>query len=184
MRDPVDQKTGGALAEARHLLALFTERGFFAPGKRRFMLTEHDRMRDHLRREISFGEAGLAFRDNEREFLLRLLEERPPNLPRKGRKPRNSSRDFWILQVVARLVEKHGVAPTRNREPSNDPDPQRPTTACGIVALVLRELGINLQETGVEALWSRRHSEDFWWNEGLQRKKRTLAHARSSVRRN
>ena len=67
--------------------------------------------------------------------------------------------------VVGELAEKYGLAPQRNRA-SYD----RPTTACGIVAQVLRELGIELSEIGVETIWVRRRSGDFWWNKQLDRK--------------
>src|SRR5262249_27456452 len=97
--------------------------------------------------------------NRERKYLLRLLDKQSAKPPGRGRRPAKSNRDFWIAQTVGRLVEAHGVTPTRNRAFAEKDE--RVTTACGIIAQVLRKLGINLRETGVEAIWSRRQPEGF-----------------------
>jgi hypothetical protein len=96
------------------------------------------------------------FDEDERAFLLRLLSEnkKAAAQPRKGR-PSTKNRDCFIAQMVTRLVNVHDLTPTRNRQRSNNPGQERPT-ACGVVAQVLGELGVNLSETGVETIWSRR----------------------------
>jgi hypothetical protein len=175
MRDPtLDPTIEAAFDMARHLLGIFHQRLFLDPGRVRVIRTDDDRMRDHLCHEIRVSNSELArvLSDREREYLLRLLDKESAKPPGRGRRPAKSSRDFWIAQAVGLLVEKHGVAPTRNRA-SADKD-ERPTTACAMVAQVLRDLGINLSETGVETIWSRRRPEDFevGWKVPLAPRKR------------
>jgi hypothetical protein len=172
MRDLTrDATIEAAFDMARHLLGILHRKNILDPGRVRAILTEDDRMRGYLRGQIRFG-VGHMLPDDAREYLLRLLSEKPAKPPRRGRPAAKSSRDFWIAQTVGRLVEKHGVAPTRNRA-SADKD-ERPTTACGIIARALRELGVNLSETAVETIWSRRRPDDFvLWDERFAPKKRT-----------
>jgi hypothetical protein len=182
MRDPVD-KTQAALAEARHLLGILHERKFLKPGRERRVVTEGERDSIDARLRFKFNSADIklpfvrpweevadavagAFTRGERVYLLRLLNEDATKRPPRRGRPDNGSRDFWIAQAVARLVETHELTPTRNREP--DPHCQPPASACAIVARVLAELGVELSETGVETIWSRRRAQDFWWDQRLQ----------------
>jgi hypothetical protein len=88
---------------------------------------------------------------NLRDYLLRLLDEKPARA-KEGR-PANVARDFWIVQVLARLVVMYGVPLTRSRRRAVRP---RRLSACAIVAQALGEVGIKLDEAGVEAVWSKR----------------------------
>src|SRR5262249_54965086 len=145
MRDPTpDPAIEAAFDMARHLLGIFHQRGFLNPGGVRVIRTEDERMRGHLRGEILVANSQFSrVRTNrERKYLLRLQDKQPAKPPGRGRRPAKSNRDFWIAQTVGRLVEAHGVTPTRNRAFAEKDE--RVTTACGIIAQVLRKLGINL----------------------------------------
>lgn len=180
MRDPIET----ALDEARRLLGILHRKKFLESGRERHLQSKSDIKRENLRfklgtpdmpRLLSFrrpfedtaDKVAAAFSRDERDYLLRLLDEAAAKKPpRRGRRATNGSRDFWIAQAVARLVETHGLTPTRNREPY--PNGLPPTSACAIIARVLAELGVELSERGVEIIWERRLSGDFWWDERLQ----------------
>jgi hypothetical protein len=153
MRDPApDAKVAGALHQARRYLGLLKRHGMLEPGAidKEFVV----RSRVHIKLSVPGGH---TFDEDERAFLLRLLSEnREAAARRRKGRPATKERDFWIVQMVARLVNGHGLTPTHNRKRSNNSGQKRPT-ACGVVAQVLGELGgINLSETGVETIWSRR----------------------------
>jgi hypothetical protein len=96
-------------------------------------------------------------RDYLRDYLLRLLDEKPAApRARKGR-PSNVDRDYWIVKVLARLVAMYNVPLTRSRRPAVRPRPG--LSACAIVAQALGGLGIKLNEAGVEAVWSKRRPQ-------------------------
>ena len=115
-----------------------------------------DRARMQLIQDASREPRERRLPDDVRGYLLRLLTEKTTPPPRKGR-PSTKYRDYWIVQVLARLVASpHSLTPTRNREQSNNPRPRQQLTACGVVATVLGELAINLSEASVETIWSRR----------------------------
>jgi len=82
-----------------------------------------------------------------RDYVVRRLDEKPTK--REGGRPSNVSRDYWIAKLIAILKVEYGLSPTR-RKRTGDP------SGSAIVAQVLRELGIDLDETGVEAVWSKR----------------------------
>jgi hypothetical protein len=90
-----------------------------------------------------------------REYLLRLLDEKAPGA-KKGR-PSNDNRDYWIVLVLARLVAMYNVPLTRSRRQAVGP--RSGLSACAIVAQALGELGIKLNESGVEAVWSKRRPQ-------------------------
>jgi hypothetical protein len=145
-----------ALAEARGTLRLLFRLGALKAGIARG--TKDDDLRAGVRIRLILDSAKdpqyREWPDNERDYLLKLLSDKPPKLPKKGRRP-NEQRDFWIVQMVARLVHAYHLAPTRNRESAT-----QMLTACGIVAQVLSEFGVALSEVGVETVWSRRQLED------------------------
>jgi hypothetical protein len=100
-----------------------------------------------------------AFSREECDYLLRLLHEDVAKAPaRKGRRS-NGSRDYWITQVVARLVLNHGLKPTRNSGAGRD----SPESACSVVEQVLGELRVGLSEKEVNTIWRKRRRGDFWW---------------------
>jgi hypothetical protein len=78
-------------------------------------------------------------------------------LPHKKGRPSNVDRDYWIVKVLARLVAVYKVPLTRSRRPAVRPRPG--LSACAIVAQALEELGIKLNEAGVEAVWSKRRPQ-------------------------
>jgi hypothetical protein len=88
-----------------------------------------------------------------RDYLLRVLDEKPATPRAKRGRPSNTNRDYWIVRVLARLVVLHNLPLTRRRGGLG-----RRLSACAIVAQVLGELGIKLEEAGVEAIWSKRRS--------------------------
>jgi hypothetical protein len=92
-----------------------------------------------------------TFSNEALDYLLSLVFEETAPSPNRGR-PSTRFRDHWITQAVA-ISMRYGLMPTRNRANSG---PDRQPTACGIVATVLTELDINLTETSVEDIWSRR----------------------------
>jgi hypothetical protein len=96
------------------------------------------------------------FEDEVRDLLLRRLDEKPAAPRRKKGRPSNNNLDYWIVLVLARLVAKYNVPLTRSRRRAVRP---RGLSACAIVAQTLGELGIKLNEAGVEAVWSRRRPQ-------------------------
>jgi hypothetical protein len=99
---------------------------------------------------------GMALSEDVRAYLDRLVRadlEGP--LRRERGRPRNMGRDFWIVYVVARIAERHGLRPTQNREPAHNKSVDCPS-ACAIVAQALQELGIDCGVRGVEEIWRRR----------------------------
>jgi hypothetical protein len=168
VRDPADTAAEAALAEARRLLEIFhhRERSFLEPGRERRVATNDENMRARARLKIRRLEAAGVFSGEERARLVRLVDEDARRRPR-GRR-RNEVRDYWITVAVHRLGEKHGVAPSRSREPA--PHRRQPASACAIVARVLRELGVGISERAVETIWSHRRPEDFWWEGGKMNK--------------
>jgi hypothetical protein len=160
-----------ALNEAREHLGLLKRLGFLEPGVEGLEAHIRWRARIQLRLEavperparaaavgetIALDAAKEPLRARDvRDYLLRLLSEKPTPPPKKGR-PSTEFRDFWIVQVIACLVASYSLTPTRNRVPNPTPHQQQPT-ACEIVAMVLDELGTSLAKTSsVEAIWSRR----------------------------
>jgi hypothetical protein len=153
MRDPApDAKVAAALDQARRYLLFLKRWGLLEPGA----VDEDFIVRSLVHIKLTMESARVMFDEDERAFLLRLLSENKEAAARrrKGR-PATKSRDFWIVQMVARLVNVHDLTPTHNRNRGNNPGQKR-LTACGVVAQVLGELGTNLTETGVETIWSRR----------------------------
>jgi hypothetical protein len=90
-----------------------------------------------------------------REYLLQLLSEKRVAPDGKKGRPSNDSRNYWIVQVLARLVAMYNVLLTRSRRRADD----RRLSACAIVAQALGELGIKLAEAGVEAVWLKRRPQ-------------------------
>src|SRR5262249_1060358 len=156
MRDPTtrDAAVEAAREEARSQLAFLHRLGVLDPGD--------DHMRPVARRLIM--RAGLP--DPVLDYVLRRLDEKPA-AAREGGRPSNVSRDFWIVHVLGCLAVNHGLPLTRNRarkrklerwikRGAGDPRPHTRPSACAVVAQALGELGIGLDETGVETVWSKR----------------------------
>jgi hypothetical protein len=147
VRDP---NPAAALAHLREYLGQLKRGGLLADG-----VEMEDPKLSHARAELALE----ATRDpSERrlsnealDYLLPLVFEETAPAPNRGR-PSTRIRDHYIAQAVA-TDAGYGLTPTRNRLNSR---PHRQPTACGIVATVLAELGINLTETSVEIIWSRR----------------------------
>jgi hypothetical protein len=140
-----------ALDEARWLAGFLKRFGCLKPGRRR---TANDDMRFHALTELMLDSARdpreRKLPDDAREYLLRLLEQ--STLPPERGRPSTEGRADLIVKIVARLVAWYGLTPTRNRERIGD---RRPT-ACEIVAVALGEVGVNLDGSTVERLWSNR----------------------------
>jgi hypothetical protein len=102
--------------------------------------------REELKRDSWKGD-GASLSGPVRNWLYRLIRERP-NVPRRRR--RKGQRDAIIANVVAHISNEYGLAPTRNRA-------SRQASACSVVSEVLAELGIHLDEIGVEDVWRRLH---------------------------
>jgi hypothetical protein len=155
MRDPAPEaKVAGALDQAGRYLRFLKRWGVLEPGA----VDEDFIVRSRVHIKLTMESARVMFDEDERAFLLRLLRENKEAAARrrKGR-PATKTRDFWIVQMVARLVNGHGLTPTRNRNRnSGNNSEQKRLTACEVVAQVLGELGTNLSVTGVETIWSRR----------------------------
>jgi hypothetical protein len=148
VRDP---KPEAALADMREYLGQLKRRGLLADG-----VELEDPNLSHARAELALeatrepSERRLS--DEALDYLLSLVFEKTALAPNRGR-PSTRFRDHWIAQAVA-TGAGYGLTPTRNRAKSGGP--HRQPTACAIVATVLAELGINLTETSVEIIWSRR----------------------------
>jgi hypothetical protein len=152
VRDPAATATEveAALAEARDHLGLLKRLGFLEPGVEG--LEAHTRWRARVALRLPARKWPADVRD----YLLRVLSEKPTPTPMKGR-PSTEFRDYWLRQVIACLVAVHDLTATRNRSPSNNSTPrQQQPTACEMVAEELAELGIDLTEASVEAIWSQR----------------------------
>jgi hypothetical protein len=142
-----------ALEEARDRLGWLHRLGF---------LNDDDRVwARNLVMRIEFPESFRATGGIERlrEYLLRLLDEKRAAPGAKKGRPSNKKRDYWIVRVLARLVVMCNVPLTRSRRRANDVRPRPGSSACAIVAQVLQELGIKLNEAGVEAVWSKRRPQ-------------------------
>jgi hypothetical protein len=108
--------------------------------------------------EFPVGFIPLGGIEKLREHLLQLLSEKRAAPGAKKGRPAKLGRDFWIVQVLARLVAMCSVPLTRRRRRADDVRPRR-LSACAIVAQTLGELGIKLNEAGVEAIWSKRRPQ-------------------------
>jgi hypothetical protein len=87
--------------------------------------------------------------------LLRLRFKRPPKR-RKGRYSphQNTIRDFVIVRAVASL-EEMGIDATRNRA-KRIKYPDTKLSGCAIIAKALAQMGLHIDEGGVDTIWSRR----------------------------
>jgi hypothetical protein len=63
-----------------------------------------------------------------------------------GERPTNRIRNGWITEAIRRTVDR-GFAPTRNVAT------RRQASACSVVAAALNQLGVDLEERGVEDIW-------------------------------
>src|SRR5262249_45039220 len=89
-------------------------------------------------------------------YIAAILRHRYRTAPRRGRggdKYANVARNLFIMGAVGRL-KKRGFKPTRNREPSNDPQ----ESGCSIVAKALQRIGIPTTELSVEEAWGNREA--------------------------
>ena len=69
----------------------------------------------------------------------------------------NLDRDERILQSVTRVVQR-GFAPTRSHVSK---DKGQVHSACSIVAATLHQLGINIAENAIEAIWRKRNKKGW-----------------------
>jgi hypothetical protein len=70
---------------------------------------------------------------------------------------RNALRDIFILNFVSTL-ERNGICPTRGDDKRHD---GAESSGCSLVCEVLAEVGYDLEERGVEEVWSKRRSLDW-----------------------
>jgi hypothetical protein len=143
MRDPRDARVEAALTKARSELGWFHRYGALAPGD------------DHMRPVAQHVIMHSLLPDEVRDYLLRLLDEKPASSSSRSGRPSNAARDHWIVLVLAHLVVKHGLPLTRNRSRKDRPR----WTACRVVAVVLAELGVKLSEVAIETIWSKRRPQ-------------------------
>jgi hypothetical protein len=154
MHEPMRASIEDALEEARHLLRLLYGLGAIEPGD--------DAMRILARNWLMHAKSSwlvVGGDEKVREYLLRLLSEKSATSRAKRGRPSNVDRNFWIVRMLARLVVKYGVPLTRSRRRTDDVRLRRRSSACAIVAQALGELGIKLDEAGVEAIWSKRRPQ-------------------------
>jgi hypothetical protein len=147
VRDPNPE--AALLAHLREYLGQLKQGGLLADG-----VELEDPNLSHARAELALAGREPCERTLSNEaldYLLPLVFEETASAPNRGR-PSTRIRDHYIAAAVA-TGARDGLTPTRNRLNSR---PHRQPTACGIVATVLAELGINLTETSVEDIWSRR----------------------------
>jgi hypothetical protein len=142
MRNPADARAEAALDAAYECLRAIQQRGHLEPDEEYADAAE----RAHALYALLFNP---TISDDVRDYYLRLTDQ--PGPPQPGR-PSVQRRNFWITCVIRGLVNEHGLQATHNREQN----PCRQPTACGIVARVLNELGIRLNEATIEDIWSRR----------------------------
>ena len=146
MRSPDNTRTEDALEEARACLKEIKERGALEPDEG-YADAGAAREEAAAMYEIVFN---ATISDEARDRLLQRCDEATPS---RGSRPSTRRRDYWIVWVVARLVEEHGLAPTRSRASA---DKDSGLSACAAVAQALGELGININEFSVNVIWSRR----------------------------
>jgi len=165
MRDPttrVDAEVEAAIEETRIVLGLLSRFGGLRDG------VEDDPdadMRSKARIDLTINsvraEWAQRLPDDVRNYLLRLVSDyeyrpdsevshrvKPASPPKRRGRPRNTARDQMLVDMIAR-IELHGIDRTRNREMRDH------RCGCDIVSQVLGELGIDLEEEGVEDVWRR-----------------------------
>jgi hypothetical protein len=151
MPDPgFDARVDAALKETRRMLGFLSRFGLLRNG----IDDDPDAyLRSKARIELTIDSLDGIRRlpDDVRSYLSWLVskEATRPKRKRQGR-PVNTIRDFWIVNMIAHLAAEHRIKPTRDRK---DRD-KRPQCGCSIVAKVLGELRINIDETGVETVWA------------------------------
>lgn len=145
MRDPADPAVAAAIEETRiilaHVLAL--------PGAA-VWVREDDAIRLKAGIELALYPTGRGeLSPDVRKFLLSLLLAADRRPERKGKRRRkNAVRDQYLVLMIEQ-IEKRGIKATRN-------DASHKPCGCSIVAQVLGELGVNLDERGVEDVWRQR----------------------------
>jgi hypothetical protein len=154
MNEPTRVGIEDALEEARQLLGLLYRLDALEPGDYRMSFDARNWL---MHAKSSWMVMGGD--ENMREYLFRLLSEKPAASRAKKGRPSNVNRDFWIVRMLARLVVKYGIPLTRSRRRTDDTRPRRRSSACAIVAQTLGELGIKLNEAGVEAIWSKQRPQ-------------------------
>jgi hypothetical protein len=167
--------------EARYLVGFSNRLGSFVPGKKRrnheeemrfrklFLdpswvpslkerrCSREEEMRFSIRSKLLLEPAWIPqeckfkFSDEERNFLLKWLSEKPV-MSKRGRSC-TEARDDLLVHIMVRLVNWFGLVPTRN--PSSAPELGIPT-ASEIVAAALGEVGVNVSARTIERLWSKR----------------------------
>jgi hypothetical protein len=94
---------------------------------------------------------------NLKVFVMLLLSERFEAPPKRGRgrysRNQNVIRDFVIVELVSTMKE-FGFHPTRTRARHRSNDKEE--SGCSIVAKALAQLGIHMDEIGIEEVWSKR----------------------------
>jgi hypothetical protein len=83
-------------------------------------------------------------------YIVKVLETQySSQRRRRGPDPYgNYSRDYSIAAAVDEVVRQDGFLPTRNEATEHE-------SACSIVVMALKELGVDLGEKSVQAIWTR-----------------------------
>jgi hypothetical protein len=145
MRDPVDPKIEAAREEARELI------GWLVRGE---VASEEDVARIKTWNWLFRARDGTSGPMPPEVFdhLCRLMDRNERELAdhKRGRRA-NTTRDGFIVRVVAHLVKKYGLHATRD---ASSPRP----SACSIVAEVLNENRLTITERAINTVWSHRPS--------------------------
>ena len=154
MRDPgFDVRAAAALMETRLVLGLLSRLGLLRAGVK----DDPDgsiwcKARIELTLDLARDTHDKRLPDDVRSYLYSLLSNEKTKPKRKGKgRPANTTRDHMIVDMIAHLGAKHRINPTRDRENWD----KRPQCGCSIVAKVLGELRIAIDETSLETVWTK-----------------------------
>jgi hypothetical protein len=154
MRDPLDSKVEAARAEARKLISWWVD-GLVASEEQ----VARIKTWNWLMTATAGASSGRCFGPPPPEvldYIYRLMDPVQIELAdhKRGRRA-NTTRDGFLVQVIAQLVRKYGLDATRNEA---SPRP----SACSIVAQVLNEnRRRTITERAINTVWSRREEFDI-----------------------
>ena len=143
MHDPgFDARANAALENTRNVLGTLSRFGLLRDG----IDDDPDRdLRSWAQIELTADsiEGRRRLPDDVRRYLSWLVAKEAKRPKQKGTgRPVNTIRNFWIVNMIARLDAKYRINPTRDRK---DRD-KRPPCGCSIVAKVLGELGESVDQ--------------------------------------
>jgi hypothetical protein len=150
MRDPTtridDPLVAVAIKETRSVLRVWQVLGGLRDGVEMHPDFE---IRSKARVELTRPDIkGKLSNDVLRYLYVLVSDDRSAPPPKRKGRRRNTVRDQMLVDMIAHIKERHGIDPTRNRSSMHDH-----YSGCAIISQVLGELGIDLEEEGIEEVW-------------------------------